>query len=430
VRLVQIAVPDGSVEDVRAVLDDEAIHYVVSEETSGRDVGAVVSFPLPAGAVEPILEKLESVGIEQDDYTVVLEANTIISSKFDAFAERWTEAEDEEKIAREELRARANDLLPTRSTFFFMTAVSAIVATAGVLMDSAAVVVGSMVIAPLVGPALSASVGTVLNDRHLSRTGIEWQLLGIGVAVISATLFALIVRYLNLVPPGLIIGDISQVDERVTPDFLALAIALGAGVAGALSLATGVSATLVGVMIAVALIPPAAVIGIGIAWGMPMVVLGSSILLILNILAINLAALGVFWRLGYRPTEWFRVDIAKARLLRRGAVILVSILVISVFLGGVTYTAYDYSMQEDRIEHAVHDVLDDPQYGELQVIEIDIERGERTFIPEPSRVVVTVSHPAGTPAVPIGEAIADRIEADLDRRIPVEVRYVEREQVD
>ena len=426
-RLVQIAVPTGNLESVKRVLEDKNVQYVLSDETSGRDIAGVISFPLPSGAVEPVLDELREVGIDHEDYTVVVEATAVVSRPFEALEDDWEGEDIKTKISRAELRTRANDLLPTRLTFFTMTAVSAVVATAGVLMDSAAVVVGSMVIAPLIGPALSASVGMVIDDTELRRTGVRWQLLGVILAVVSATVFALVLRYANLVPPGIPITDISQVDERLTPDFLALAIAIGAGVAGALSLSTGVSAALVGVMIAVALIPPAAVIGIGIAWGMPMVVLGSSILLILNVLAINLAALGVLWRLGYRPSSWFRVDVVRTQLLKRVTFLVVVILAISIFLGVVTFASYQASIQEDTIERAVHGALDDPAYEELTVIDIEITRTDQPVLAQPERVIVTVGYPRGTASVGVADAIATAIEGELDRTVEVEVRHVQRE---
>lgn len=75
-----------------------------------------------------------------------------------------------------------------------VTAVSAIVATAGLLPDSPAVVVGSTVIAPLIGPAMAASVGTVVNDPELALRGVKLQTLGGVVAIGAATAFALLIR--------------------------------------------------------------------------------------------------------------------------------------------------------------------------------------------------------------------------------------------
>jgi len=54
------------------VLEEEGIDYVVNEEASGRDIGAVVTFPLPTNAVEPVLEALRDVGLDDDTYTCLL----------------------------------------------------------------------------------------------------------------------------------------------------------------------------------------------------------------------------------------------------------------------------------------------------------------------------------------------------------------------
>ncbi|MFC6726575.1 DUF389 domain-containing protein, partial [Halobium palmae] len=162
-RHVQVMVPSGKRKAVVEVLDDEGIDYALTEETSGREYVALVSFPLPTSAVEPVLERLREAGIERDAYTVVMDAETVVSTRYDRLEEQYAEeTDDEDRIAREEIYAEALSLVPEYSTFVIMTVVSAVVATAGVLLDSPAVVVGSMVIAPLVGPAMAASVGTVV----------------------------------------------------------------------------------------------------------------------------------------------------------------------------------------------------------------------------------------------------------------------------
>ncbi len=427
-RLVQVAVPTGSLDDVTGALEAADVAYVVEPETSDRDFEAVVVFPLPTAAVEPILDELESVGIDRSGITIISEASTVISQQYEALEEHWQEDQSKETIAREELRSSAKELLPSRKTYVLMTAISAIVATAGVLMDSAAVVVGSMVIAPLIGPALAASVGTVIDDGDLWSTGVRWQLFGVVLAVTSATAFALVTRSVNLVPPGIAITELAQIEERLNPDFLALAIALGAGVAGAFSLSTGVSAALVGVMIAVALIPPAAVIGVGLAWGLPNVVLGSSVLLALNVLAINLSALGVFWYQGYRPRLWFRVDEARSATIRRLGILAVAILAISVFLGVVTYASYESATQENRIIEAVDDAVASAD-GQLEVIDTRVTREDRPLLARPTAVRVTVSYPLGTDPPPLVNAIDETVADRIGRHLEVEVRYVEREVV-
>jgi len=91
VRLVQVTIPTGKRGAVLDTLDDEGIDYVVTEETSGREYTAVVHFPLPTEAVEDILESLHDVGLAEDAYTIVLNAETVVSRQFDALSKRYEE---------------------------------------------------------------------------------------------------------------------------------------------------------------------------------------------------------------------------------------------------------------------------------------------------------------------------------------------------
>ncbi|MFC6729910.1 TIGR00341 family protein, partial [Natronoarchaeum mannanilyticum] len=258
-RLVQLTIPAGKRETILDALDDEEVDYVVTDETSGREFTGVVYFPLPSNAVEPVLDRLQEEGVSDDAYTVVVDAETVISRKFDRLEERYaTDDVEEDRISRQELRTEADEMTPTFWIYVTMTLISAFVATAGLLLDSPAVVVGSMVIAPLIGPALGASVGTVVNDEEMVREGLAYQALGIGLAIAGSAVLAWLLKTANLVPPGLTLTSVGEINERLAPDLLSLIIALGAGVAGVLSLSTGVSTALVGVMIAAALIPPAA----------------------------------------------------------------------------------------------------------------------------------------------------------------------------
>lgn len=428
-RLVQATVPTGKREAVLDALDEEGIDYVVSDETSGRDYNAVVHFPIPTEGVEDALDALRSAGLSEDSYTVVLSAETVVSRHFDELEERYTEEEDNgDKIAREELVARASDLAPSRPTYVVMTLVSTIIATAGLLLDSPATVVGSMVIAPLLGPAMSASVGTVVDDDELFRRGVYLQLVGVVLAVVGAAAFAFFVKFTNVVPPGLDVLSLSEVSERLRPDFLSLVVALGAGVAGVFSLMTGVSSALVGVAIAVALIPPAASVGIGIAWGVPTLAVGSGVLVLVNVLSINLAALVVLWYSGYRPQRFFEVGQARSALLKRGAALAVAIVVLSAFLGGVTYTSYQSATEEQAINDAVGDVLAQPEYEDAAVLDTRYEYEQGLIQREPQRVVVTVGVPPDADYPELYARLDERVAATTDHDVELEVRYVYRQR--
>ena len=430
-RLVQVTIPSGKRETVLAALDDEGVDYVVSDETGSREYAAIAYIPLPTNAVEPVLERIREAGVGEDAYTVVLEANTVISRRFEELEERYAEEEDEDRIAREELTTAAEGMAPSLRTYVVMTVVSALIATAGLLLDSPAVVVGSMVIAPLVGPAMAASVGTVVNERELFSRGVRYQLGGLALAVVTAALFALVVRYAHLIPPLDDVTTVGQIRERLAPDFLSLVVALGAGVAGALSLTSGVSTALVGVMIAVALIPPAATVGIGFAWGAPLVTLGSGVLLAVNVLSINLAALSVLWYAGYRPDRWFRQDAARSATVKRIGVLVVSILVLSAFLGGVTLDSFTRATTEERIRTTATEVvgeMEDVGGVELSVLGVEVDYTNTALFRRASSVTVTVGVPPGETV----SGIADRLDARLDetagRDVTTRVRYVGTEQ--
>lgn len=438
-RLVQVLIPDGKRETVLETLDERDIGYSVTAEVGSADYDAVVQFPLPRAAVESVLEDLRDVGIDDRTYVVVLDAETVISREFDQLKEELAaEAEEEEqgeekgiadegitgdvRIARAELQSRAEELVTSTSTYVLLTMVSAVIATAGMLLDSAATVVGSMVIAPLIGPSLAASVGTVLNDRSLFRRGLKLQILGILVAIVSATLFALGVRYLLLVPPEIDILAVSEISERANPNFLVLAIALGAGIAGIISLMTGVSTALVGVMIAVALIPPAAAVGLGIAFGVPRLVIGASVIVTVNVFSINLASLVTLWFEGYRPEQWFYVDVARGALVRQVAVLVATIAILSLFLGGATYDSYVATTTEKEIRAAVHDELGHED-GDLELRALHVERTGLIPPQHTERVVVVVGVPPGEPLPQLAPRLRDRIRAVTNGEVHVEVEY-------
>ncbi|WP_280535892.1 TIGR00341 family protein [Halopenitus sp. POP-27] len=418
-------IPAGKRAAILDALDEEGIDYVVTDETSGRKYTGVVSFPLPTAAVEPVLDRLREAGIDEETYTVIVDAETVISRRFEQLEERYAEESDhsEDRIAKEELQTKATGLVSGIRTYVLMTVISAVIATAGLLLDSPATVVGSMVIAPLIGPAMSAAVGTVVDDDELFGRGVRLQILGVLLAVGSAAVFAAGLRTLNLVPPGLDPLALAEVSERLAPNVLVLAVALGAGIAGVLSLMTGVSSALVGVMIAVALIPPAAAVGIGIAFGIPRLALGAGVLVLVNVLSINLAALVVLWYEGYRPDSWFREAEAKSALLKRATALLAAIAILSIFLGGVTYDTYVATTTEQDVREAVESEL---ELAEAQLDLIDLEMHRTGSIPplRTERVVITVGSEPGTTVSGLAARLDDRIEPVVDGQIAVEVRVL------
>ncbi|WP_455448463.1 TIGR00341 family protein [Natrinema thermotolerans] len=424
-RLIQVFVPQGELDLVLETADEAGVDYSVSRDTDRGEFEAVVSIPLSPSGVEPLLSDLRDAGLDERSYTVVTAAEVIVSSRTDAVSGSASGT----RISREELRARAADLAPAASTYFSLLVVSTAIATAGLLLDSAATIIGAMVVAPLMGPALAASVGVIVDDESLATRGVVLQGAGLVVAIATAALIGWALRGTVLLPPGFDITTVPQIHERITPNVLALFLALGSGVAAVVSLTRNVGSVLVGVAIAVALVPPAATAGLGIAWGNPEVVVTAGTLVLVNMLSINLTALLLLWASGYRPHRAADIERVYGRLRSRIVVLLVAIVVLSVVLGGVTYGTYRTAAVEHDAKTELEAMSDEEWASEAGLTFresdvdyelIDVYTGDRPVI------TVLVERPPGE-ELPgdFADDVRDRLEAAVGVDLEVVVELVD-----
>ncbi|MDR9445741.1 MAG: TIGR00341 family protein [Haloquadratum sp.] len=421
-RALQIAVPTAEVDAVRAVLDELSLPYTVAAPVDDGDAALCLT-AVPTGQLEAALEQLRAAGIDEQTLTVVSEPVSVISAQAEAAEEAVAaEAEtDPEQVAREELVAATTDLLRAPRTFVALTAISAIVAVAGVITDAAAVVVGSMVIAPLVGPAMATSVGTVLGDSRLFRRGLARGVGGLVVAVLAATAVAVAIRALGLGPAAVELTAIGQVSVRTRPDLLTLAVALGSGAAGAISLSGAVAATLVGVMIAAALVPPIAVVGIGLAYTEATLVVGAATVLAANIVAINLTALLTLAAQGYRPVRWSAIADARRQTIVQTGVLVVAVLAIGGVLTGATLATQAAAGADAAVTAAITETVADTPGVELEGVQIERRAG---LLDRPVVAVTVDVAVAGDPPPGFAAALETRVRAELGRTVPVRVRGV------
>lgn len=168
--------------------------------------------------------------------------------------------------------------------FFYLTALSTLMATFGLIENNVAIVIGSMLIAPVLYPILGLALGLVMSDISVwtrsSTTLIKALVIGLVVSSLATILFAESAQF----------G--SEILLRTETTVISFMIAVIAGLAVTYALAQPEwSETLPGVAISVALIPPLATIGIGIAWLNFEVLAGASLLLGLNIFGIVTAAM-------------------------------------------------------------------------------------------------------------------------------------------
>ncbi len=207
---------------------------------------------------------------------------------------------------REELYQKMDRGAKLDGTYITLVTLSTIVALIGLLQDNVAVVVGAMVIAPLLGPNLALALGTSLGDKELMKKSLVTAFAGVSVALVLSAL------------TGYIWGEVPASHElmsRTSVGYDGVALAIASGVAGVLSLTSGLSMTLVGVMVAVALLPPTATFGFMLGVGQVKPALGALMLLSVNIVCVNLSGLLVLMTKGFRPRLWFERKMAKPYIL-------------------------------------------------------------------------------------------------------------------
>lgn len=353
-RLVQFPIPPGERDTVLAFLDEEEFDYTLVEEVSGRDYGSVVAVPAETDDLDLLMDGLRERGIQERGFIAVGSLEALVSYRYEASEDATgvaREADEDTRIAHEELLSHAQEMTTVGRNYVVLIALSAVVAAAGLHIDSAAVLVGSMVIAPLLGPAIGASVGRMIHEPTLFREGVRGQALGIGVAVVSALAFSVVARY--TLGAGVEIRILEELAQRRNPGALSVVIAIASGVAGALAFTTGATATLVGVMIAAALIPPAAAVGIGVAFGDPVLAVSAAVLVLVNVPSINLASMVVLWLRGYRPKRYRDERVARTAAIKQIAVLLVGVLVLSSFLAVTTLDATRNEAFENDVERAL-----------------------------------------------------------------------------
>ena len=327
-------------ERVTEILDDNDLDYVVTDDSDGSSGSATVTFPLPTRIVEHVQTSLEDLDVDDDLYTVVVDPEAVVSDRFGESEDPYHQVRGlgYQGISRSELIATATDLVPNRTIYLLMTGISAVVATAGVLLNSLTVLVGAMVIAPLIGPLMATSVATVLDEPNLYRTGIRHQLQGGAVALASSVGFASMVKFTDLVSAGFNVSELLQVSSHTAPNFLLVVVALGAGFAGALSLSTSGTIDLIGVMISAAVMPPIGVVGVGVAWASPTAIVGGTAVVLVNVFSMTLAAIISLWYLGYHPESMADVRRARGTMVVRITVLGAAVVALAFVLSRVAST--------------------------------------------------------------------------------------------
>ena len=224
-------------------------------------------------------------------------------------------------VSREELRAKIHDGIGFTALYVAMVILSSTVATIGLLRDSVAVVIGAMVIAPFLGPNVGLAFATTLGDQELGRQALRTIVYGMSIALTLAVSLG----FLLTVNP-----EVHEIASRTDVNLSDIMLALASGCAGVLAFANGTSTALIGVMVAVALLPPLVTFGILTGSGHLRLALQALLLLTTNLICINFAGVVTFQLQGIRPQNW--LEAVQAQKLSLIALLVWSTLLIVLIL--------------------------------------------------------------------------------------------------
>ncbi|MFA7084019.1 MAG: TIGR00341 family protein [Arcobacteraceae bacterium] len=255
-----------------------------------------------------------------------------------------------------------NESSKTSSIFIILMILSTLLATVGLFQDSTPSVIGAMILAPLMAPIISLAMGFTRNNQSVITQSLKTLLIGIVCAVFFSATFTLLMplEVMN-----------AQIASRIHPNLLDLFIAIFSGIAGAYaSSKEEIAKSLAGVAIAVALVPPLAVTGIGLGWGDFNIIYGSFLLFLTNFFGMILAASVTFIVLGFAPIHRAKKGLTYSTIL----LALVSIpLVISFY--SLVLQSKDYS----KLSHIKSMVINQKSI-QIQIVKINHSQANKTHL--------------------------------------------------
>lgn len=296
------------------------------------------------------------------------------------------------------------------SRYWILLVLAAIIASAGIVSDSTATVIGAMIVAPLMTPILGTAFSIVTGDAR--------NLLKSVALVIAGALLVILIAWAmgHLVAIEVVAQTNSQVAGRVNPRIIDLVAALATGAVGAFALSrSDVSDTLPGVAIAISLVPPLAVVGLTLEAGETDESVGALLLFLTNVGAILLS--GLFVLTAYRVFDHASGLGKGPGAAYRGAQIAVVafVLLLAVPLGAATVQTTNERLRAGDVESVAEDWANPAGW---RIVAVDAER---------DAMVVSA---AGALPAPSADALREALDARGLEGVDVRLKLVPEEIVE
>jgi uncharacterized hydrophobic protein (TIGR00341 family) len=270
---------------------------------NGGDGRCSIRMLVPDDSRQALVDSLQDLFKANDRALIVVQSvDAVLGHEGQGSKDLGDKKAETVAATREELYGEIAKGAQLDSNFLVLTMLSTLVAAIGLVENNVAVVIGAMVIAPLLGPNIALAFATSLGDKELTWRAVKTNGAGLGLSLLISIAIA------ALLPIGL---DSPEILARTDVDLGGVVLGLASGAAAVLSLTTGLSSTLVGVMVAVALLPPTSTMGMMLGAGRWQEAVGALLLLTVNIVCVLLAAKLVFLIKGVRPRSWTERNRAK-----------------------------------------------------------------------------------------------------------------------
>lgn len=291
-KLIEVITPEEHSTTIQGIAEHFEVRNV-THSTAGEDGRCTSRMLVQDEKRQRVMDALQGALVTAEQTHIIVIPVDAVLPRPDSDEE---ESEESRQAAtREELYNEVAKGAHLDGNFLLLVFLSTIVATIGLIENNVAVVIGAMVIAPLLGPNMALALATSLGDNELIGKALKSLLTGLTFAVGLAWLIALIWP---------VAMDSHELLSRTTVKLDSIALALASGAAAVLSLTTGLSSVLVGVMVAVALLPPAVTIGLMLGTGQMALAEGAALLLAVNVVSVNLSAKLVLLYRGIKPRTW------------------------------------------------------------------------------------------------------------------------------
>ncbi|MBC15528.1 MAG: TIGR00341 family protein [Desulfovibrio sp.] len=323
-RVIELVTPRKDEEPIRESLkkhhpDEDYIFWVSPLEDEDM---LCIRIVLDVQESENVIDMLDNEISFGEQYRIVVYPAQATLPRLDPEDENG-EAEKKGRISREELYSDVLDTSLTTPSYLLLILFSSIVAVIGLMRDNVAVIIGSMVLAPLLGPNVGLALATTLADIKLALRASMTLTTG----VIIAFIIALSVGYFFGAPM-----ESQQLLDRCETRYSDIALALASGGAGILAFTMGVPSSVVGVMVALALLPPLASAGLLVGADQFEEAGGAILLFFTNVICLNLAGVGMFLVQGVKPQRRREKERALTLVLRMGALWVALLILLSVII--------------------------------------------------------------------------------------------------